>query len=244
MMTTESAHHATRNLLMEWSALLRMPMTVLLALAAVFLLITLIQMAKLRGHLHQRRRLAAAWRGLLCLIFLALTLLLAGTGYSLRGYRLLSEEAPVVDIDTHILSPQRWALTLTWPDGRTRQVQVAGDDWRVEAVVLKWKLPALLAGVPPVYRLDRLYGRYDDVAQETEAPRTVISLGDAGSFDLLTLRRQYPQWLPQVDTVYGSGVFLPMVDDGHYSVSLMRTGALVARPDESTERRIGKPFGG
>jgi hypothetical protein len=37
-------------------------------------------------------------------------------------------------------------------------------------VVLKWKLPALLAGVPPLYRLDRLSGRYDDPAQEASAP--------------------------------------------------------------------------
>ena len=56
----------------------------------------------------------------------------------------------------------------------------------------------------------------------------------AGGIDLLTLRRQFPQWLPQVDTIYGSGAFLPLVDDGHYAVSLMRTGALVARPDETT----------
>ena len=47
-----------------------------------------------------------------------------------------------------------------------------------------------------------------------------------------------------VDTVFGSGAFLPLVDEGHYSVSLMRTGALVARPDEATERRLGQPFGG
>jgi len=32
------------------------------------------------------------------------------------------------------------------------------------------------------------------------------------------------------------------VDQGHYTVSLMRTGALVARPDEATERRIAQPF--
>lgn len=229
---------------MEWGALMRMPMTILLALAAVFLLVTLVQLVRVRGHLQQRRHLAASWRGLLGLVFLVLTLLLAGTGYSLRGYRLLSEETPVVDIDAHILSPQRWMLTLTWPDGRTRQVQLAGDDWRVEAVVLKWKLPALLAGVPPLYRLDRLSGRYDDAAQEAEAPRTVIALGQSGPFDLLTLRKQYPQWLPEVDTVYGSGVFLPLVDQGHYSVSLMRTGALVARPDDATRRRIDRPFGG
>ena len=229
---------------MDWSALLRMPMTVLLVLAAVFVLITLVQLVVLRRHLHARRHLAASWRALLCLLCFALALLLAGTGAALRGYRLLGEEAPVVDIDAHILSPQRWALTLTWPDGSTRQVQLAGDDWRIEAIVLKWKLPALLAGVPPLYRLDRLSGRYDDPAQEMSAPRTVIGFDDAGSLDLVKLGRKYPQWLPEVDTVYGSGTFLPLVDGGHYSVSLMRTGALVARPDAATAEQISHPLSG
>ncbi|OOG57892.1 hypothetical protein [Rhodanobacter sp. C03] len=229
---------------MDWSALLRMPMTVLLVLAAVFLLLTLVQLVVLRRHLHSGRRLAASWRALLCLLCCALALLLGGTGIALRGYRLLGEETPVVDIDARILSPQRWALTLSWPDGSTRQVQLSGDDWRVEAVVLKWKLPALLAGLPPLYRLDRLSGRYDDAAQEASAPRTVIDLGEASAFDLLNLSKQYPQWLPEVDTIYGSGAFLPLVDQGHYSISLMRTGALVARPDDATAQRIGSPLGG
>jgi len=229
---------------MDWSALLRMPMTVLLVLAVVFLLITLVQLFVLRRLLRARRHLAASWRAVLCLVCFALALLLAGTGAALRGYRLLGEEAPVVDIDAHILSPQRWALTLTWPDGGTRQVQLAGDDWRIEAVVLKWKLPALLAGVPPLYRLDRLSGRYDDPAQEATAPHTVIGFDDAGSFDLVKLGREYPQWLPEVDTVYGSGAFLSLVDGGHYSVSLMRTGALVARPDAATGEQISHPLGG
>jgi hypothetical protein len=230
---------------MDWSTLLRMPMTVLLVLAAVFLLVTLVHLVVLRRHLHHGRRLAASGRALLCLVFFALTLLLAGTGYSLRGYRLLNEETPVVDIDAHILSPQRWSLTLSWPDGSTRQVQLSGDDWRVEAIVLKWKLPALLAGVPPLYRLDRLSGRYDDPAQEMSAPRTVVGFDHADDgFDLLDLGKHYPQWLPEVDTVYGSGTFLPLVDQGHYSISLMRTGALVARPDDATQQKIGQPLGG
>jgi hypothetical protein len=229
---------------MDWATLLRMPMTVLLILAAIFLLVSLVQLVALRQRLHRRRHLAAIWRALLCLVSFALALLLGGTGYALRGYRLLSEETPVVDIDARILSPQRWNLTLNWPDGSSRQEQVYGDDWRIEAVVLKWKLPALLAGMPPLYRLDRLSGRYDDPAQEASAPRTVISFSENGSFDLLDLHKQYPQYLPEVDTVYGSGAFLPLVDQGHYSVSLMRTGALVARPDEATQQRIGQPFGG
>ncbi len=275
---------------MDWSALLRMPMTVLLVLAAVFALITLVQLVALRQRLHGGRHLAASWRALLCVGAFALTLLLAGAGCALRGYRLLGEEAPVVEIDAHILSPQRWVLTLSWPDGSTRRLQLAGDAWRVEAIVLKWKLPALLAGVPPLYRLDRLSGRYDDPVQEAQAPRTVIGFDEAGAFewklpallagvpplyrldrlsgryddpvqeaqaprtvigfdeagafDLLNLKKQYPRWVPEIDTVYGSGAFLPLVDGGHYAVSLMRTGALVARPDAATAEKISHPLGG
>lgn len=230
---------------MEWSTLLRMPMTVLLVLAAVFLLVTMVQLVVVRQHLHARRHLAAGWRALLCLVFFATALVLGGTGYALRGYRLLSEETPVVDIDAHILSPQHWSLSMSWPDGSTRSEQVYGDAWRLEAIVLKWKLPALLSGIPPLYRLDRLSGRYDDANQEISAPRSVISFDHAdGGFDLLDLHKSYPEWLPEVDALYGSGAFLPLVDQGHYSVSLMRTGALVARPDDATQKKIAQPFGG
>jgi hypothetical protein len=170
-------------------------------------------------------------------------LLLAGTAVSLRGYRFLAEETPVVQIDSHILSPQRWAITVSWPDGTTRSEMLAGDDFRIEAVVLKWKLPAMLAGLPPLYRLDRLSGRYDDAAQEMSAPRTVIDFKQAGQIDLLDLHKQYPTWLPDVDTLFGSGAYLPLVDGGHYGVSLMRTGALVVRPDDATQQRIGQPLG-
>ncbi|MBD8881654.1 hypothetical protein IHE49_14305 [Rhodanobacter sp. 7MK24] len=221
--------------------LLRLPATVLLVLAAVLLLFCLLQLLTLRRRLDAGARLAAGWHGLLCVVCLVLSLLLGVGGWALRGYRLLDEETPVVEIDAHILSPQRWAVTLTWPDGATRQVQLAGDDWRVEAVVLKWKL---LVGLPPLYRLDRIDGRYDDATQEQSAPRTVVALGFADGFDLLDLHRQYPRALPMVDAVYGSGAFLPLVDGGHYSLSLSGAGALVARPDAATERRIGSPLGG
>ena len=227
---------------MDWTALLRLPTTILLILAAIALMFTLVQLVVLRQRLHAGQRLAASLRALLLLVAFALTLVLTGAGFALRGYRLLAEETPVVEIDAHILSPQRWSLVLHWPDGATRQVMVAGDAWRVEAVVLKWKLPAMLAGLPPLYRLDRVSGRYDDATDEAQAPRTVIDFNEAGGFDLLDLHKQYPQWVPDVDVMFGSGVFLPLVDQGHYTVSLMRTGALVARPDEATEQKIAQPF--
>lgn len=223
---------------MDWTALLRLPSTILLILAVVALMFTLFQLVALRQRLDDGHRAAAAVRAVLLVVAFLLTLALSGAGFALRGYRLLSEESPVVDIDAHILSPQRWSLVLHWPDGATRRVDVAGDAWRVEAVVLKWKLPLL----PPLYRLDRLSGRYDDANDEMHAPRSVVDFREAGDFDLLDLHKQYARWMPDVDVLFGSGVFLPLVDQGHYSVSLMRTGALVARPDEATEQRIAQPF--
>lgn len=222
--------------------LLQLPSTLLGILAVLALLFALVQLVALRQRLQARRPVAALLRTLFLLVGLALALLLAGAGWSLRGYRLLGEEAPVVALDARILSPQRWTVTLSWPDGQTRTVDLAGDAWRVEALVLKWKLPALLSGLPPLYRLDRLSGRYDDPAEEASAPRTVIDLRQAGAFDLVALARRHPGWLPMVDTVYGSGAYLPLVDGGHYTVTLMRTGALVARPDEDTAERIAHPL--
>jgi hypothetical protein len=228
---------------MNWNELLRLPATLLAILAGVILLVALVQLLSARQHVRARRHLAAGAHTLLMLVFLLLGIFLGGVAMSLRGYRFLSEETPVVQIDSHILSPQQWALTLTWPDGATRQVMLSGDDFQVDAVVLKWKLPAMLAGLPPLYRLDRISGRYDDAHQEMNAPRTVIDFSQAGQGDLLDLKKQIPAWLPEVDTLFGSGAFLPLVDGGHYTVDLMRTGALVARPDETTQQRIGQPLG-
>ncbi len=160
---------------MDWSTVLRMPTTILLVLAGISLLAALVQLVGVRQRMRGGRGLAASAHALVCVVCFAFGVVLIGAGFALRGYRLLSDEAPVVDIDARILSPQRWALTLTWPDGAIRRETVSGDAWRVEAIVLKWKLPVVLAGMPPLYRLDRLSGRYDDVQQEASAPRTAAA---------------------------------------------------------------------
>jgi hypothetical protein len=228
---------------MDWTALAGLPVTLLSIAAGIALLLGLFQLLALRQRLREARPMRAGGHGLGLLLAIGLTTVFACAALTLRGYRLLDEDAPVVDVRARILSPQRWALTLQWPDGSSRQLALWGDAFRIEAVVLKWRLPALLAGLPPLYRLDRLSGRYDDTQQELQAPRTAIGFAQAGDFDLLDVHRQYPRLLPWVDSVFGSGAYLPLVDQGHYTISLMRSGALVARPDEATMQRIGQPLG-
>jgi len=213
------------------------PAMLLLLVAGVLLLVALAHGVACRRRLRDRRRMSATWRALLMLVFLALAAVAGAGGMALRGYRVLGAETPVATVIAHREGPQYWNIRLELPGGGTRDVPLNGDDFRLEAVVVKWKLPAELAGIPPLYRLDRLSGRYDDAGQASEARSTIYDLRAPGP-DLFNLRRRYPQWLPMVDTVFGSGVYLPLVDGGRYRVSLMATGALVARPDPATARRL------
>jgi len=100
----------------------------------------------------------------------------------------------------------------------------------VDARVLRWQLPAALAGVPSLYRLDRIAGRYDDIIEERSAPRSVYTIGGSAGPDLFNLKRDYPRWLPFIDAQYGSATWMPMFDGARYIILFNDRGGLLARP--------------
>jgi hypothetical protein len=95
---------------------------------------------------------------------------------------------------------------------------------------VKWRPWAVLAGLDPVYRVDRLSGRFLDVERERAGARSVHDLGEGRRLDLWRIAQSHPDWLPFVDTEYGSGAYLPMRDGAAYEVTLSPLGGLVARP--------------
>jgi hypothetical protein len=118
-----------------------------------------------------------------------------------------------------------------------------GDEWRLEAQVLKWKPWANVLGLDAQYRLDRLSGRYHSIEQEINATRSVHPLagGDAGP-DWLPWRisawdaaRRYRAYVDPVDTLYGGGAYMPMADGAKYEVWITQSG-LVARPANDAAR--------
>lgn len=210
-------------------------MALLLAPAGLMALLALILLRRPR----RGGRFVRVCVGLLCAL---LALALAGFGVSLHQYLRLDAELPVATLHSRALGPQRFAVTMTDGNGRSREFEVLGDDWQLDAWVVRWRLPALLAGVPPLYRLDRLSGRYHDIEREREGVRSVFGLADHAWPDLVALQQQYPQWLPFVDTRYGSGAYLPLIDQGRYEVSLHPRGGLVARAaDIRTREALGEP---
>ena len=219
------------------------PFLLLLIPALACLLFALIFGVGLRGAMRRRRLGGTLLRLLLLASFLTSGLALLLLAGALYHFAELGREAHVASIALRQIEPQRWSARLETPDGQHRTLELRGDEWQLDARVIRWKLPALLAGAPTLYRLERLSGRYGDVKQELEAPRSVHALAEDDFPDLWTLRRQFPQYLPFVDADFGSAAYLPMLDGARYDVALGPRGGLVARPADEQTRKLMEQSG-
>lgn len=179
-----------------------------------------------RWSLRPMRRLV----GLLLVTLAGVTALLAA---SVMQYVRLTTDEPVALLSFSQNQPQQFVATLTLPDEAPRPYPVNGDAWQLDARVVRWRLPALLAGVPPIYRIERLSGRYEDPEQERTTPRSVHDLREFPAPDVGAWQRRFARWLPFVDVQYGSAAYLPMLDGARYRVFMDPRGALFARPDDA-----------
>lgn len=153
---------------------------------------------------------------------------------NLWTYTRLTHETVVGDIAFQQLSPGRFVATLTLPDEPERRFVLEGDEWQLDARVLKWEAWVNLLGRHTLFELDRLSGRYSDIQQARTNRPSLHPLRDDDWFDLWAWARRHPDFAFMVDAGYGSSVFLPMYDKAHYRVSLSTTGML-ARPLEINE---------
>jgi hypothetical protein len=204
-----------------------MPSDAVVILLAVFGVLLL---ALACQRLLRARFLAAGGSALGGVVLLAVASVLFLLSLNLHTYGRLTHEQPIAEIVFEVRAPQRYRATLAQvPSGEMQMFILAGDEWQLDARVLKWKGWANLLGLDAQYRLERVSGRYRDIDKERNAERTVYALSENPGLDLWTLSVDYPRWLPFVDAVYGSATYLPMADGARYEVSITQSG-LVARP--------------
>ncbi|MEE3171005.1 MAG: multidrug transporter [Pseudomonadota bacterium] len=146
---------------------------------------------------------------------------------NLSAYQSLDGMKTVATISTSQEGEQLWRVTLETADGTPTVRTLRGDQWQIDARIIRFAGPIRWLGVAPGYRLERLGGRYTSLEQERSAPRTVIGLSDATWPDLWELDRQFNR--PFVEGVYGNATFMPMRDGAMFDVRLSASG-LVAVP--------------
>ena len=205
------------------------PLIVAAAVSAVSaLLCAWASIAVLRRRPRGVLRLGAGGVALL----LALALLAGGAlcgalAVSLSGYRALTREELAATVRTTPTGPQSFEAHFAFPDGREARYELAGDQFAVEARILKWHPWANLLGLHTAYELDRVTGRYAAIEDEQQRPRTVFSLAPEHAIDLLAWRARLPWLAPFVDAEYGSSTFTRADHLATYEVMVSTTGLLV-----------------
>ena len=164
--------------------------------------------------------------------FLALALLAGGAlcavvAVGLQGYRALTREDLAATVHTTPVGPQSFEARIVLPDGSEANYRLAGDQFAVEARILKWHPWANLLGLHTAYELDRVTGRYVDLEDERQRPRTVFPLSPEHRVDLFAWRARLPWLAPLVDAEYGSSTFTRGDLPARYEVRVSTTGLLV-----------------
>jgi hypothetical protein len=201
----------------------------LIVLAVVFAVLSCCFFAMTVWALKKRRILRTATNTLLALLMLSLTALFATLSVSTQGYRALTREELVASVTTRRLTEQRFEAWVQFADGRDTLFLLAGDEFYMDARILKWKPIANVLGLHTDYELDRISGRYLDLEAEQSSSRTVFALSPSKPIDLFDLRRRHPLlgWL--VDAEYGSGTFTATDDQTTFDVLVSTSGLLIRK---------------
>ena len=155
---------------------------------------------------------------------------------SLRTYNRLTHEQEAARVSMRQIAPKHFSLTVQPKGARPQTLEILGDEWQMDARLLKWRPIATIAGFDTVYRLERLSGRYSDINEERTARRTVHGLAERAPVDFWVFLRNYNAYLPFGDALYGSAAFVPMADGAEYAVTVSGSG-LVVRPSNDAARK-------
>jgi hypothetical protein len=180
-------------------------------------------------RIRRRRVFGGVLIGASALVLILLSAVAALIAANLLTYQRLSFEQPAGELQLTRTGDREFNAVLTYPSGEHANFALRGDEWQIDARVLKWHAFANLVGFDSAYRLDRIGGRYTRLEDERSQPRSVYSLNQPERIDLWDLVHRYHSWVPWMDALYGSATFLPMADGALYEIKVSQSG-LVARP--------------
>ena len=163
------------------------------------------------------------------LIGLAVVILIASI--NLSTYKNLSQETPLASIEFEELRHDRgrFITTLTMTNGLARRYELKGDQWQIDARMIKWNDSAAQLGLKPLYQFERLSGRYSTADAQNSEEQTANELLVKKGVDVWQLAKQFNQFLPFIDASYGTSAYQVMQDGLKFEISLTNSG-LVTRP--------------
>lgn len=183
----------------------------------------------LRGisRIRVRRRLFGSLYWSSGLGMASIGLLFLAAAMNLYTYHRLTAEVLVASVTIKQIAPNTYELALSEAGKQPASFKIIGDEWQLDARFLRWKSWATILGQDPMFRLERLSGRYSDIEQAKTGERSLYALNEQSGMDVWKLGRQYAEWLPFMDAYFGSSVYMPLAADGEYRVTATDSGLMV-----------------
>ena len=205
-------------------------------ISIIFVVVGLLFFIAAFRRLRKKKLFSACGHGTMSVVFLSFGFLLIAFAMNLYTYQRLSLERHVADIQFFQIGPRKFQATLTLPDKTSKEYELVGDQWQLEAKIIKWSAKGNLIGLDSRYRLERLNVRYSNIAEEKEPHvRTIYSLLDkAGAPGFI---QTYKKWLPWLDAVYINSTATPMADKAKFRIMITQS-SLVPYPVNDEAKKI------
>ncbi|MDH3267511.1 MAG: hypothetical protein OEM46_01530 [Ignavibacteria bacterium] len=195
--------------------------------ATVFILLCVIFLFAFFTSLRKKRFFGAVRNFTFAVLMLTLSLLFGTISISIQGYNALTREELAATVEIFPVSKQIFMARITFTDSSEKQFKLEGDEFYIDAHILKWKSLANLLGLHTFYELDRIAGRYTDIEDETNKNRTVYSVAEDKLIDAFDLCLKYPFLSFLVDAEYGSASFVTTNAHKNLKIMVSTTGLLI-----------------
>jgi len=206
-------------------------------LLAATLLLTLGFLLTISGSLALIRAQISTFlvQAALASIFLLAGVLSGAIALGVQGYQAFTREEIAANISVSPIAPQRFTVTLRYPDGQIRNFVIAGDELYIDAHILKWQPIANFFGLHTAYELERIGGRYREIEQERSSERTIHSLNQDKPINLFNLRQRHTLLALFFDAKYGSATFIPITQTAELQLKVSTTGLLIRELNDTAK---------
>jgi hypothetical protein len=170
----------------------------------------------------------------------ALALLFSSWFYT---YHRLSHEELIAELSFEPLGKDVYRASVATGDlCRVEVYQLDGDQWRIDAQFVKWKPWANLLGLNAMYRLDRIEGRYRELARQNAEHPAAYALPPVTSLDMVEIAEGMGRMNFLLDASYGSSTYQDIDTAMLYRVYKTQSGLIARTSPRPPPPPAGQPL--
>lgn len=203
---------------------------VLIGIAAVISAVAMLAALKL---LLSPKWIIQWLRGSFGLFLVLFSLSLGLVGYTFSQFNYAPEPKVIATLSFDQLQAQEFEVELVTSTGMKKVFRLHGDQWQLDARMLS----GVGFGDLPLYRLERLTGRYLSLEQERQTEKSVYGLLETESLDVWNFLYKN-KWLGFLSAQYGSAAYMPMADGAIFEVSLTQNGLVGEALNETAKSLV------